>query len=243
MDPTHLQELIDLEDGYWWHVAKRALVSRLLKSHFPPPGRLVEGGIGSARNLIEFQECGYQVTGFDIMPDAVSHARQRGIEDVHVLDLAEDWPLPQKSVRAVILLDVLEHLADPVQVLRNAASALEPEGGLIVTVPAYPWLYSAWDRHLGHHRRYTANELTTHARQAGLSVAWLSHWNAFTLPAAIVMRGLDRVLVREGNSDFPRVSPAVNSLLMGCARVERKWLLGVGLPVGLSLVGVLKHDS
>lgn len=240
MNSTHLQELIDLEEGYWWHVAKRALVSRLLKSHFPAPGRLVEGGIGSARNLLDFQQRGYQVTGFDIMPEAVEHARQRGIEDAHVLDLSEPWPLPPKSVRAGVLLDVLEHLADPVQVLRNAASVLEPGGGLVVTVPAYPWLYSAWDRHLGHYRRYTAKQLKKHADQAGFKVTWLSHWNAFTLPAAVIVRGLNRVFKREGHSDFPRVSPTVNSLLTRSAQVERNWLLGAGLPVGLSLVGVLK---
>ena len=49
MDPSHLQELVELEDNYWWHVAKRQLVTRLLLKHCPPPGRLVEGGIGSGR--------------------------------------------------------------------------------------------------------------------------------------------------------------------------------------------------
>ena len=42
MDPSHLQELVELEDNYWWHVAKRKLVTRLLKKHCPPPGRLVD---------------------------------------------------------------------------------------------------------------------------------------------------------------------------------------------------------
>ena len=58
MDPSHLQELVTLEDSYWWHVAKRQLVTRLLQRYCPPPGRLVEGGIGSGRNLVEFSELG-----------------------------------------------------------------------------------------------------------------------------------------------------------------------------------------
>ena len=61
MEQTHLQNLIDLEDSYWWHVAKRELAIRILQKSFPPPGRLVEGGVGSARNLLEFQEMGYDV--------------------------------------------------------------------------------------------------------------------------------------------------------------------------------------
>ncbi|MCP4507957.1 MAG: class I SAM-dependent methyltransferase, partial [Fuerstiella sp.] len=75
MQSSHLQQLVDLEDSYWWHVAKRQLVTRLLQKHCPPPGRLVEGGIGSGRNLVEFQELGYNVTGFDLMAESVEHVR------------------------------------------------------------------------------------------------------------------------------------------------------------------------
>ena len=68
MDPSHLTQLVQLEDNYWWHVAKRKLVLRLLNRFAPAPGRLVEGGIGSGRNLVEFDKQGYNVTGFDLMP-------------------------------------------------------------------------------------------------------------------------------------------------------------------------------
>ncbi|MCA9057796.1 MAG: methyltransferase domain-containing protein, partial [Planctomycetaceae bacterium] len=110
MDPSHLQELVSLEDSYWWHVAKRQLVTRLLNRHCPPPGRLVEGGIGSGRNLVEFREMGYDVTGFDLMPESVDHVRNRGIDDVQVHDLGTPWPVDPGSLRAVVLLDVLEHV-------------------------------------------------------------------------------------------------------------------------------------
>ncbi len=64
MDPSHLTQLVELEDNYWWHIAKRKLVLRLLQRFAPAPGRLVEGGIGSGRNLVEFSRLGYDVTGF-----------------------------------------------------------------------------------------------------------------------------------------------------------------------------------
>ena len=41
MDKSHLTELIELEDSYWWHIAKRRLAVGLLKKHFPPPGKVV----------------------------------------------------------------------------------------------------------------------------------------------------------------------------------------------------------
>jgi SAM-dependent methyltransferase len=239
VDNVHFEDLITLEDTYWWHVAKRLLVKKVLQEEFPPPGRLVEGGIGSSRNLIEFRELGYEVSGFDLLPEVVEHGRSRGIADVRQHDLTVPWPLEPESTRAVVLLDVLEHMPDPVQVLRNVKTILRPDGGVVLTVPACPMLYGSWDQRLGHYRRYTVKELRSHAVQAGLKVRRISYWNSFTFPAAVVVRGMDRLLGRDAGSQFPRVSPTVNSLLLGCAAVERWWLQRLGVPFGLSIVGVL----
>src|SRR5262249_15448843 len=151
-----------------------------------PPGVLIEGGVGSSRNLLTFRELGYQVRGFDVMPEAVELARERNV-DVALHDLAQPWPVEHDSVRAVVLLDVIEHIADPVAVLTHVREVLSPGGAAIITVPAYQWLFSEWDSALGHFRRYTCDMLQAQAEEAGLKVAQLSHWNAFTLPAAIAV--------------------------------------------------------
>jgi SAM-dependent methyltransferase len=239
MDARHLSELAELEDGYWWHVAKRQLAVQLLNRFAPPPGVLIEGGVGSSRNLLEFRRLGYDVTGLDVMPEAVDLARERGINGVQLHDLEEPWPVEEGSVKAVVLLDVIEHLADPVLALEHAWRALQPGGALVVTVPAYPWLYGDWDRALGHYRRYTKATLRTQAVHAGFRVRLLTHWNSFTLPAAIVVRGWRRLFPRPGAAEFPRVSPFTNRWLLACARVERSLINRVAVPCGLSLVGVL----
>jgi hypothetical protein len=96
-----------------------------------------------------------------------------------------------------------------------------------------------WDRMLGHYRRYTAALLRKQTRSAGLRVAWLSHWNAFSLPPALAVRSLEKVFDRPRGAEVPPVSPWLNALLIRCARLERRWMRGCPLPVGLSLVGVL----
>jgi SAM-dependent methyltransferase len=240
MDPSHLQELIDLEETYWWHLAKRQLVASLLVRMIPPPGRLIEGGIGSAGNLMAFAKLGYDVSGLDILPAAVDHARQRGLEQVWQHDLSQPWPQDDQSARVVVLLDVLEHMADPQQVLQHARAVLRPGGGIVVTVPAYGWLYSQWDRALGHYRRYTADQLVKLAAAASLRVSWLSYWNSFSLPAAMVVRTFQRLVPREQKPDFPRISPVINRLLLTMAAWERWYLRKGRAPLGLSLVGVLQ---
>jgi SAM-dependent methyltransferase len=240
MDPSHLTQLVDLEDNYWWHIAKRKLVLRLLNRFAPAPGRLLEGGIGSGRNLVEFNRLGYDVTGFDLMPESVEHVRQRGIHDVRVHDLANPWPVATGSLKAVVLLDVLEHIRNPVKVLGHVHEALANDGAVIITVPAYPWLFGSWDEQLGHFRRYTLREFRRQALESGFRVQWLNHWNSFTLPAAMAVRGWEKLFPRTEQPDFPKVSSTTNRLLLTAAAAERACMEIPGIPAGLSLAGVLR---
>jgi SAM-dependent methyltransferase len=238
MDERHLEELIAVEGSYWWHVAKRELVIEQLMRRFPPPGQLVEGGVGAGGNLQAFRELGYEVRGFDVSPAAVVHCRKLGLENVEVHDLEADWPVPHETVRAVVLLDVLEHLAEPVRVLQHAARAIRADGGIIVSVPAGPVLMGPWDVMLGHRRRYTRKLLREQAAAAGLRVLWMSYWNSFTYPAAVLVRTFEKWRHRPRAAEFPPVRPVVNRLLIGCARIERWWLRRAPAPCGLSLLGV-----
>jgi SAM-dependent methyltransferase len=240
METAHLAELIALEEGYWWHVAKRSLATELLLRHAPPPGCIVEGGIGAAGNLKAWRDQGYDVVGLDVMPQSVAHAKSLGLSSVHLHDLHEPWPVPPRTASAVVLLDVLEHLANPVVALEHAAAALRPGGQIIATVPAYPWLFSDWDERLGHFRRYTASMFRQHVKQAGLKVAMLRHWNSFTLPAACAIRLWRKLKPSKQGTEFPRVAPWTNGLLKQMARLENRVAQRMPIPCGLSLVGVVR---
>jgi len=239
MDASHLEELAALENHYWWHVAKRQIVVQLLARFSPPPAELIEGGIGAGGNLLICKEMGYRVSGFDLMPEAVLHAQKLGLHEVAVHDIREPWPAQPGAKDIVILLDVLEHVEDPAHVLSHAARVMSQEGVLILTVPAVRFLWGPWDAALGHQRRYSAKLLRTHAKEAGLSVRWMSHWNSFSLPPALVMRSLAKLLGRQSAAKFPRVPSWLNALLRGCACLERHLSRLAPVPLGLSLVGVL----
>jgi SAM-dependent methyltransferase len=239
VDRSHLAELIATERDYWWHVAKRELVIDVLRRHFPPPRRLLEVGIGSGGNLIAFQQLGYDVAGLDLLPESVSRLRQRGIADVQVHDIETPWPLSSPLPDVIVMLDVLEHLREPATALQHAARVLARGGGVVLTVPAGPWLTSSWDAMLGHHRRYTRAMLTAHAQEAGYRMAWLSHWNSFSLAPAAAVRLSERFRIPRRSTAFPRVPATVGRLLLQCARAERALLRRTPIPCGLSLVGVL----
>jgi SAM-dependent methyltransferase len=239
MESAHLTELIELEDHYWWHVSKRKIATELLRKWAPAPTRIVEGGIGAAGNLLSWKRNGYRVIGLDIMPESVTHAKSVGIEDVFEHDLHQPWPVDDNSIGAVVLLDVLEHLSDPVLALRQAANTLTDAGKIIFTVPAFPFLFSDWDERLGHFRRYTPAMLRGHVAEAGLAVDQLRFWNSFTFPAAVAIRTARKFFPSPRGTEFPRVSELANRALVTAAELETKASSRLRIPFGLSLVGVL----
>ncbi len=237
MDPEHLKELARIEQTYWWNVAKSELVRELLLRFLPPPGRLVEGGIGGGSNLLAFRQMGYEVLGLDGSEQSVAYGIERGLP-ARVHDLEQPWPLDPGGVKAVVLLDVLEHLVEPVMALKHAFELLEDDGGVVLTVPAYPALMGPWDEMVGHLRRYTRQSLLAQTSRAGLKPVWVSHWNAFTLPAAIAVRLGQRLFSRRHQAGFPSVPSAMNAALELAARLERRALARSPIPAGVSLVGV-----
>ena len=131
-------------------------------------------------------------------------------------------------------------MEDPALVLRHAHAALEDGGAVIVTVPAHPWLFSRWDEQLGHYRRYTVKEFRQHANAADFRVSWLNYWNSFTMPAAVAVRGWEKLFPKRTQPDFPHVSAFTNRALLTAAAAERWCLKHLGVPTGLSLAGVLQ---
>lgn len=99
---------------------------------------------------------------------------------VHEADLAqlEKCPgLETERLDTVICLNVLEHIEDDNQVLRNFYDVLQPGGHAIILVPADPRLYTGVDRALGHFRRYEEDVLTSRMRAAGFEIASCQGFN------------------------------------------------------------------
>ena len=239
MDLLHLQELSRLEDSYWWHVAKREIAFDLIDRFAAPNDLIVEGGVGAAGNLMRLQQKGFRVHGLDVMPEAIEICKHRGVVDATQHDLCQQWPIPPESAKVVLLLDVLEHLQKPVEALGYASEILAPQGKIILTVPAWPMLYGDWDRRLGHFRRYSSSLLRQHVHSAGLTLQWMNSWNAFTLPAAFLVRAYRRCFPLDRPAEFPPVSAWMNRLLIALASIERSWMMRSGsIPTGLSFVAV-----
>lgn len=243
MRPAELAKMFELEDTYWWFVARRELVRGLLEQYGPKGGnlRILDVGCGTGATLKTIRDLGV-ATGVDRSREALGFCHQRGLGRL-VVGAGEALPVAGDSVDVVLALDIIEHIRDDGAAARELARVLRPGGVLIVTVPACPELWSEHDEALDHIRRYRATRLRRILRRAGLRVERLSGViTALLLPIA-ALRLMQRILPkRRGKPETAFIIPPrpVNWLLIALLRAERAWLRDFNLPVGVSLFAVAR---
>ena len=106
-------------------------------------------------------------------------------------------PLPETSVDAVLLLNVLEHIDDERSALRQLYRILKPGGVLVIEVPAGPDLYDVFDRLLQHHRRYTLAGLCGLLEETHFRILNQSHLGCLVYPGFWLVKRRNRRFLSE----------------------------------------------
>jgi SAM-dependent methyltransferase len=182
------------------------------------------------------------VTGIELSETSVALARERGAGEVVSGSLLE-MPFAQDSFDFAVTLDVIEHLEDDLGALRELRRTVVPGGALLVTVPAYQWLWSGHDEINHHHRRYTRGSLQKVAEEAGWRQERTTYFNSLLLPVAILLRVLDRVNTKTTESSLDLWVPPepLNRLLERPLAFEAALIRRGGrIPAGLSLLAVFR---
>ncbi len=148
--------------------------------------------------------------------------------------LPDRIPAPDASYDMIVLLDVLEHVEADMESLAAIRRKLRPEGRLLVTVPALPWLWSAHDAKHHHFRRYTKASLRRTAEAAGLQVLETGYFNTLLFPLIAGARFAKKMIGRDTADDTIPAAP-VNAVLRSIFGLERYLVGRLRLPVGSSL--------
>jgi SAM-dependent methyltransferase len=121
------------------------------------------------------------VTASDISSYCLSELRRTFAEHPNVrvapLDISRNSYPEREIYDTIVCLNVLEHIEDDVQALRNMRSLLKPGGRLLLYVPATPRIYCRIDSGVGHYRRYELSELRSKLLRAGFRVPHARHHN------------------------------------------------------------------
>jgi SAM-dependent methyltransferase len=244
VDQTIMQAMLDADEHHWWYRGRRKVIrAELDRLALPADPVVLDAGCGSGRTLLELVAYGTAVSGIELNEQAAEVARSRGLGDVRVGRL-EQLPWPEQSFDLITCLDVIEHTPDDRATLNELWRVSRPGGWLLVTVPAYPALWSAHDEANHHYRRYSRAALRDAAQAAGWRLVRMSSFNSVLLgPAAAVrLAARRRDTERQGYSDDLSIAPWLNSTLELPLTLEAGWLRrGRSLPFGLSLLAVLRR--
>jgi SAM-dependent methyltransferase len=243
MDREYELQTHRAEDRHWWYRGRRRVLERVISQlRLPARARILDAGCGSGRNMVEFARHGV-VTGVELSETSVSLARERNSGEVIEGSVLE-MPFAADSFELAASLDVIEHLEDDLAALRELRRVVAPGGALLVTVPAYQWLWSGHDEINHHHRRYTRSSLLQVAQQAGWEPVRTTYFNSLLLPAAITLRVLDRFSsskTTESSLDLWVPPTAFNWLLERPLALEAAMISRGGrIPAGLSLLAVFR---
>ncbi|HEX6390557.1 MAG TPA: class I SAM-dependent methyltransferase [Solirubrobacteraceae bacterium] len=243
MDDAAFARLLEAEERSFWFRARRRLLVATLDRHFPYATSFLEVGCGNGHVLagVAAQHPQMRVAGTDLSAAGLAHARQR-VPRAELLQ-ADARELPFTAEFDVVgAFDIVEHVADDRRVLGAMRAAVRPGGGMIVSVPQHPWLWSEADRFSGHQRRYTRRELQRKLTDAGLHVRAMTSFVTFPLPLMAASRAWERVSRKPYDPARELALPArVDRVLERVLDAEAALIArGASLPVGGSLLAVAR---
>lgn len=236
MEEHIYRQLYELEDSHWWFRGRRAVIWALLdRAGVPATPRVLDAGCGTGRNLVEYGPLGTAV-GADPSETAVAFCHERGLDAV-IESGIEELPFADGSFDLILATDVLEHIERDDRAAAELRRVAAADARLLVTVPAYQWLWSQHDDSHHHMRRYTAPRLRAVLTAAGWEPFVQTYFNSLLLaPIALVRLLTRRKEVVNGRSDYELAAGPLNAALGLPMRAEAALIRhGARLPAGVSI--------
>ncbi len=233
--------MYELEDTYWWFVARRELALSILREEGLSGATLLDVGCGTGAGQSAFAEFG-TVYGVDFSQEALEFSGSRGLTLLTKAN-AEKLPIRTCSVDAVVTLDTIEHVPDDLAALEEIARVLKPGGLLLMNVPAFMFLWGPHDVALMHQRRYTTGSARRAVSAAGLEIERATYSVFLLFPMVLASRVLSKLKGGEPSAKLPELPAWFQRYLGWVMRIELALLKGINLPWGSSVVVVARKPK
>lgn len=243
-DASSFESLFGMEQKHFWHIGRKEIILDVLRRNIPSlaKSRMLEIGCGNGSVLAYLKQNGINIEGGDIFLEGLEFCKRRaGSATLYQLDILA---LPFRNEFNIIgIFDVLEHVDNDDKALSEINQALKPGGNPILTVPANKFLWSYFDVHSHHKRRYNKGELATKLERNGFVVKKNSFYMFFLFPLFAAIRLVSNILHRQKDENQNTKAslelttiPIVNDVFLGLLRLERRLIRCLALPFGASLL-------
>lgn len=245
MNITEYAEMYKLESFYWWFVARRDLLEWFVKEivrGFDHP-KLLDVGCGTGINFSVLSKCG-ETFSSDASEEALKFSKSRGTTGLVRSDL-ESLPFEASTFDVITALDVLEHVDNDLAAMDELSRVTREGGVLVITVPAYGFLWSEHDEALHHRRRYAASELRNKLTNAGFEIERITYYITFLFFPILFMRFAQSLSKKSIHAKTSHVIlPGwLNSFLIGILAFERVLLRWMNFPFGVSIVCLARKPA
>ncbi|MBN1405346.1 MAG: glycosyltransferase [Candidatus Omnitrophica bacterium] len=244
LGPDEYKYMYDMEKRHWWFTGRRALIVHLIKSSNIISPQILDVGCGTGANLLAFGKMG-KAFGIDISARAIKFCKKRGVENV-IQCSAEKIEYADKTFDIITCLDLLEHVADPVEMLAELKRVLKDDGKIIIAVPAFRFLWSQHDEALCHLRRYTKKSLLSDLKNAGLKSENNGYFFFLSFFAVAPIRMMRKFLVSNQvtRSDTTTLPPKyLNEFLKFLFKIELIISGWMRLPFGTTIYTIASKNG
>ena len=239
MDKDFYLQYASMEDEHWWFVGRRQIIDSFIRQlHLPKNAEILEAGCGTGGNLVMLSAHG-RVDAMEIDEIACALANQRQVTQVKNGSLPENIPFEGKY-DLIVILDVLEHLDNDLAALKALYAKLKPGAWLLITVPAYQFLWSQHDEINHHKRRYFLKNLQQVVRKANYELHYKSYFNTLLFPPIAALRLMSKLLLSnrryQDRGDLKMPSQFINRFLTLLFASEGYLLRCTRLSFGVSIL-------
>ncbi|MGH7261040.1 MAG: class I SAM-dependent methyltransferase [Nitrospiraceae bacterium] len=245
MKKSEYARMAEYEQSYWWHLGRLEIIQTYVKraSRNRPNSAILNVGCGTGGTIDMLEKFG-KVDNVDASDDAIDFVKKLGHGDVTKVD-GIALPFKDGTYDVVGAFDVLEHIEDHKSALSEWKRVLKDDGAIVITVPAYQWLWSEHDVSLRHRRRYTVKSLVAVAVEAGLKPEKKSYAICFSLPLVAGFRFAGKILGRKTNPEtsYVPVPGVINKLFTAILKAEAWMHNTVSLPAGTSVITILRKSG
>ncbi len=245
MENDEYRVMYRLEQSYWWFAGKQFLVKNILKkflSNGLEGDKILDIGCGTGIILKLLEKSG-TAYGMEFSSEAIKFLRKRDLKLIACSDANQSIPFKNDTFSAITCLDVLEHIDNDLNLLKEMVRVCKPGGYIFMTVPAFDILWSPHDVALHHKRRYTRKQMLKNVRALNLRVIKASYYNTIlSIPILAVRKFKSFFSNREHpQSDFFITLPKwFNKALNLLFKAEIYCLRFFNFPFGVSLLLILK---
>jgi SAM-dependent methyltransferase len=224
------------DNRWWWEKARREIVQQCMKKVITGEKNILEIGAGYGGMTGMLSSFG-TVNAIEPYADAASYLQAKLKVNTY-LGTFESFNETERY-DLVTCFDVLEHIKDDRKALLKMAGLVNDKGFLVLTVPAYKFLWNRHDDINQHYRRYSKKGLIKKI-PSNLKVKKVSYFNTLLFPMAI----LDKLVLSKNKRSYSfSPNPAVNGVLYRIFSAEKTILRFLNLPFGVSILLIAEKTS